>query len=93
MSYYYEDLGYANYDSDEPEPNWDTFEQAEIEYADNGGYLQEEKYHSYHLAEPKYEGNNMYKHRMLEHDDDDVHVFAPPITMPSNRTPHLMPCT
>ena len=53
MSYYYKDPGYANYGNDEPEPNWDIFEQAEIEYADQGGYLQEEEYHSHHLAEPE----------------------------------------
>jgi hypothetical protein len=78
MSYYYEDTGYAGYGSYEPEPDWDTFEQAEMEYADQGGYLQEEEYHNHHLAEPEYEGNDTYEHGTLEHDDDDVHVFAPP---------------
>ena len=65
MSYYYEDPGYAGYGSYEPEPDWDTFEQAEIEYADQGGYLQEEEYHSHHLAEPEYEGNDTYEHGTL----------------------------
>ena len=77
MSYYYEDSGYTDYGSDEPEPNWDTFKQAEIEYADQGGYLQEEEYHNYHLAEPKYESNDTYEHGTLEYDDDDVHTFTP----------------
>ena len=99
MSYYYKDLGYADYGSDEPEPNWDTFKQAEIEYTDQGGYLQEEEYHSHHLAEPEYQGNNTYEHRTLEY-DDDVHAFTPadhdaaePLT-PSNTThgpAHLIP--
>ena len=77
MSYYYEDPGYADYGSDEPEPNWDAFEQAEIEYADQGGYLQEEEYHSHYLAEPEFQGNDTYEHRTLEYDDNDVHAFAP----------------
>ena len=82
MSYYYEDPRYADYGNDEPEPDWDTFEQAEIEYADQRGYLQEEEYHSYHLAEPEHIGNDTYEHGTLEYDDecdddDDVCVFTP----------------
>ena len=60
----------------EREPDWEAFEHAETEYADQGGYLQEDSYHEteangHHQDEPKYKYDNRYKHGAPKRDDDD----------------------
>ena len=80
-----EGFGFEGRDNEahECELEWEAFKQAEIKYADQGGYLQEDRYHEteanrHHQDEPKYEYDNRYEHGVPEHDDDDdVCAFTP----------------
>jgi hypothetical protein len=60
----------------EPEPDWEAFEQAEMEYADRGGYLEEDTRYEmeadgHHPGVPRHEGEHTYEHGALEHDDNE----------------------
>ena len=80
-----EGFGFGGKDNEahERELEWEAFEQAEIAYADQGGYIQEDRYYKmeangHHQDEPKYECDNRYEHGAPErNDNDDVCTFTP----------------
>lgn len=74
---------YRDHEAHECEPDWEAFEQAEMDYGNQGGYLQDGCYEmgtdGHHPEGSEYEGDDTYEHGALEHDDNDnARAFAPP---------------